>query len=216
MGMTHNHGLNAYGFAVFRAASRADRMPAPVSNDGRGFDSLRVTRRGFATPSHDGLSNGESRKRGVNAPASHMGEPCGRLSSLPYPSTRSVNPHGAAHPLTGVCGGFSKATRDTAMRDYSTNGLNEAVHTDILTSRDIEALFLRGVATPAKAVRVCHALEEITLQTLAALNAAAIGRTDALVSVKPEDAADIESVLVGLRYALALCTSPDDGEEGGE
>lgn len=83
--------------------------------------------------------------------------------------------------------------------------INTASHSPIpLTARDVEALFLRRAATPAQMARVGHALEEITLQTLAALNAAAIGRTDALISLKPEDGADIEAVLVGLRFALAL------------
>ena len=85
--------------------------------------------------------------------------------------------------------------------------------TQSLAARDVEALFLRRTATPTQTARVAHALEEITLQTLAALNAAAVGRTDVLVNVKPEDGADIEAVLVGLRYALALLAPADDYDE---
>ena len=88
--------------------------------------------------------------------------------------------------------------------------------TQSLATRDVEALFLRRTATSAQTARVAHALEEITLQTLAALNAAAIGRTDVLVNVRPEDGADIEAVLVGLRYALALLAPADDYGEDDE
>ena len=214
----HNNGLDAYGFAILRAASRADRMAPPVSYDGRGFDSLQNVRRGFAAPSLDGFSNGESRKRGGNTPIPLRAKPCGRLSSLPRPYARSVNPHGAAHPLTGVCGGFSANVRNPAMSAHTHGRISTASHslsvTQSLAARDVEALFLRRTATSAQTARVAHALEEITLQTLAALNAAAVGRTDVLVNVKPEDGADIEAVLVGLRYALALLTPADDyGEE---
>lgn len=211
----HNHGLegaDAYAAALESVAAALDafsaRMRTRIGNDERGFSSPLYVRRAFAAPSHGVFFFGESLTRGVNAPLSFMGEPCGRLSSLPFPYMRSANPHGAAHPLAGVCGGYSKHVRTPAMQANRTNGQTVAVNLDhpnnSLTAKAVEAFFTRGLATLPTAHAIADALDEITLQTLGALNAAAIGRTDTLVSLPRDAARDIEALLVGLRRAVGL------------
>lgn len=215
--MKHNrtHGLegaDAYADALESVAAALDafsaRMRTRIGNDERGFSRPFCIRRAFAAPSHGVFFIGESLTRGVNAPLSFMGEPCGRLSSLPFPYTRSANPHGAAHPLAGVCGGYPKRIRTPAMQANHTNGQTVAVNLDhpnnSLTAKAVEAFFTRGLATLPTAHAIADALDEITLQTLGALNAAAIGRTDTLVSLPRDAARDIEALLVGLRRAVGL------------
>lgn len=215
--MEHNHthgleGANAYADALESVAAALDafsaRMRTRIGNDERGFDSPFSSRRAFAAPSHGVFFFGESLTRGVNAPLSLMGEPCGRLSSLPFPTKRSVNPHGAAHPFDSGSGGFSQISRTPAMQANHTNGQTVAVNLDhpnnSLTAKAVEAFFTRGLATLPTARAIADALDEITLQTLGALNAAAIGRTDTLVSLPRDAARDIEALLVGLRRAVGL------------
>lgn len=204
---THN-GQNRYCEAFALLAVNSDRMRVRIGNDERGFDSPLFRRRAFAAPSHGVFFIGESLKRGINTPLPFMGEPCGRLSSLPFPSKRSVNPHGAAHPFDSGSGGYSQFRRAPAMQANHTNGQTVAVNLDhpnnSLTAKAVEAFFTRGLATLPTAHAIADALDEITLQTLGALNAAAIGRTDTLVSLPRDAARDIEALLVGLRRAVGL------------
>lgn len=202
------NGQNRYSEAFALLAVNSDRMRVRIGNDERGFDSPLFRRRAFAAPSHGVFFIGESLTRGVNAPLSFMGEPCGRLSSLPFPSKRSVNPHGAAHPFDSGSGGYSQFRRTPAMQANHTNGQTVAVNLDhpnnSLTAKAVEAFFARGLATLPTAHAIADALDEITLQTLGALNAAAIGRTDTLVSLPRDAARDIEALLVGLRRSVGL------------
>ena len=93
------------------------------------------------------------------------------------------------------------------MQANHTNGQTVAVNPDhpnnSLTAKAVEAFFTRGLATLPTAHAIADALDEITLQTLGALNAA-IGRTDTLVSLPRDAARDIEALLVGLRRAVGL------------
>ena len=109
------------------------------------------------------------------------------------------------------------------MQANHTNGQTVAVNLDhpnnSLTAKAVEAFFARGLATLPTAHAIADALDEITLQTLGALNAAAIGRTDTLVSLPRDAARDIEALLVGLRRAVGLAiaeaetpTAKDEGE----
>ena len=202
------NGQNRYCEAFALLAVNSDRMRVRIGNDERGFDSPLYVRRAFAAPSHGVFFIGESLTRGVNAPLSFMGEPCGRLSSLPFPYMRSVNPHGAAHPFDSGSGGYPKHVRTPAMQANHTNGQTVAVNLDhpnnSLTAKAVEAFFTRGLATLPTAHAIADALDEITLQTLGALNAAAIGRTDTLVSLPRDTARDIEALLVGLRRSVGL------------
>lgn len=94
------------------------------------------------------------------------------------------------------------------MQANHTNGQTVAVNPDhpnnSLTAKAVEAFFTRGLATLPTAHAIADALDEITLQTLGALNAAAIGRTDTLVSLPRDTARDIEALLVGLRRSVGL------------
>lgn len=94
------------------------------------------------------------------------------------------------------------------MQANHTNGQTVAVNLDhpnnSLTAKAVEAFFTRGLATLPTAHAIADALDEITLQTLGALNAAAIGRTDTLVSLPRDTARDIEALLVGLRRSVGL------------
>lgn len=94
------------------------------------------------------------------------------------------------------------------MQANHTNGQTVAVNLDhpnnSLTAKAAEAFFTRGLATLPTAHAIADALDEITLQTLGALNAAAIGRTDTLVSLPRDAARDIEALLVGLRRSVGL------------
>lgn len=217
------NGQNRYCEAFALLAVNSDRMRVRIGNDERGFDSPKYYRRAFAAPSHGVFFIGESLTRGVNAPLSFMGEPCGEPSGSPFPIVRSVNPHGAAHPFDSGSGGYSKHYRTTpAMQANHTNGQTVAVNLDhpnnSLTAKAVEAFFTRGLATLPTAHAIADALDEITLQTLGALNAAAIGRTDTLVSLPRDTARDIEALLVGLRRSvgLAIAEAEETAEDKGE
>ena len=86
------------------------------------------------------------------------------------------------------------------MQANHTNGQTVAVNLDhpnnSLTAKAVEAFFTRGLAT----LPTAHAIAD----ALGALNAAAIGRTDTLVSLPRDAARDIEALLVGLRRAVGL------------
>lgn len=86
---------------------------------GRGFDRPNKSyRRTIAAPIRGVFHGRIVQTHGDIAPAFLMGAPCGKPSGLPFPVTRSVNPHGVAHPLTGVGGKAQFVTGFNAMQTH--------------------------------------------------------------------------------------------------
>lgn len=113
-------------------------MPSPRRMTGREGDSSLKHRRIAAAPcfskargvsfgafgsnSRKDVSYGAIRAHGLIASIDFMGAPCGKPSGLPFPVLRSVNPHGAARPLTGVDGFDNSNTGATAMTLHAAAG----------------------------------------------------------------------------------------------
>lgn len=98
-GLGHEHNAQAYCIMANRSAN----MPLPCRKSvRREFDSSQCLRRMTAAPRfvRRGVFLLAVRFHGLIAP--FMGVPCGKPSGLPFPKTRSVNPHGIARPLTGA------------------------------------------------------------------------------------------------------------------
>ena len=98
-GLGHEHNAQAYCIMANRSANMSVPCRKSVRRE---FDSSQCLRRMTAAPRF-------VRRcvfllavcfHGLIAP--FMGVPCGKPSGLPFPKTRSVNPHGIARPLTGA------------------------------------------------------------------------------------------------------------------
>lgn len=102
--------LTAFVFCYGRPRAAVDGaiMPATRRPTGRERSGLlQSTRRMTAAPSRVrdvAFSFGGFPTHGLIAPALRQFcglMPCGNPSGLPFPSTRSANPHGVAHPHSG-------------------------------------------------------------------------------------------------------------------
>lgn len=103
--------LTAFVFCYGRPRAAVDGaiMLATRRPTGRERSGLHSQRRMTAAPSRvrDTAFSFVVRTHGLIAPALYRFcglMPCGNPSGLPFPLTRSANPHGVAHPLAGVCG----------------------------------------------------------------------------------------------------------------
>lgn len=102
-GLGHEHNAHSVDAAYCILANRSANMPLPCRKSvRREFDSSQCLRRMTAAPRfvRRGVFLLAVRFHGLIAP--FMGVPCGKPSGLPFPKTRSVNPHGIARPLTGA------------------------------------------------------------------------------------------------------------------
>jgi hypothetical protein len=102
-GLGHEHNAHSVDAAYCILSNRSANMSMPCRKPvRREFDSSQCLRRMTAAPRfvRRGVFLLAVRFHGLIAP--FMGVPCGKPSGLPFPKTRSVNPHGIARPLTGA------------------------------------------------------------------------------------------------------------------
>ncbi len=102
-GLGHEHNAPSVDAAYCILANRSANMSVPCRKSvRREFDSSNCYRRMTAAPRfvRRGVFLLAVCFHGLIAP--FMGVPCGKPSGLPFPIARSVNPHGAARPMTGA------------------------------------------------------------------------------------------------------------------